>query len=382
MKKILYVTTISGFVPQFEMNDVRIMKEMGYEVHYASNYNNPIYTYEDSLLENEGIVKHQLDIAKSPLKLITNWKAIKQLIQVIDQEQIDMVHCHTPMGGVAARVAGHYSHRRPYIIYTAHGFHFYKGASAVNWMLYYTVEKLLARWTDTIITINREDYERARSKFKLKKNGFVAQIHGVGVDKERFKPRPERKQTKREELGIPEGALHIVTSAEINNNKNQKVIIEAMETLGREDIYYSICGKGPNYENLKELVERKNLWGQVRFLGFRTDMEEILQTADIFAFPSKREGLGMAAIEALSCGVPVVAAENRGSREYIINNSNGILCDSNDVDGFARAIEQMESWAGTRSDLAACCRESVEKFCASETMQTMRDVYLQASLQG
>ena len=245
MKKVLFVTTNSGFLPQFEKNDAKILKEMGFEIHYASNFTNPIYTFDREELLTQGIITHQIDIEKSPTKFVKNQRTIKQIKTIIDENNIDMVHCHNPMGGVTARMAAAISKKKPYVIYTAHGFHFYKGAPRLNWMLFYLAERILAHLTDQIITINREDYLRAE-RFHLKKGGKVSQIHGVGVDKNRFAPKKQIDQEKRKELGIPQDAFHIVTAAELNHNKNQKVIIEAVAKLKNPKIHYSICGKGTN----------------------------------------------------------------------------------------------------------------------------------------
>ena len=216
----------------------------------------PIETFEK--LKNEGIILHHIDIEKSPFALKANYKALKQLRRIIDNENINLIHCHNPMGAVTARLAAKCSHKNPYVMYTAHGFHFYQGAPVKNWLLFYMAEKFLARYTNAIITINKEDYERAQ-KFHLKKDGIVGQIYGVGVNLDRFKKMPEKNEQIRKQIDIPQDAFHIVTAAEINTNKNQKVIIEAIGALKRDDIFYSICGKGNNIENLKKLVHEKNL---------------------------------------------------------------------------------------------------------------------------
>lgn len=400
MKRVLFVTTISGFLPQFEKNDVKLLKQMGCQIHYASNFTNPIYAFDKTELEKNGVALHQIDIEKSPAKINKNIKAIKQLIKIIDENDIDIVHCHNPMGGVAARIAARAGKRKPKVIYTAHGFHFYKGAPIMNWLLFYTAERFLARYTDIIVTINREDYIRAK-KFRLKKNGEVYLIHSVGVDKEKFAPRPEMRETKRAELGIPADAFHIVTAAELNENKNQKVVIEAVAALVNKyetsagndnkhnanyagksnrtyNIYYTICGKGPNEDNLRELIKSKGLEHQVQLLGYRTDMDEILQTADVFAFPSIREGLGVAAIEALMCNVPLIAADNRGTREYASDGNNGIVCRYDAVDEFEEAIELLYGNTAYRKRMADRCRESVKKFTIEEVEKTMTKVYTRA----
>lgn len=386
MKRVLFVTTISGFLPQFEKNDVKLLKQMGCQIHYASNFTNPIYAFDKTELEKNGVALHQIDIEKSPAKINKNIKAIKQLIKIIDENDIDIVHCHNPMGGVAARIAARAGKIKPKVIYTAHGFHFYKGAPIMNWLLFYAAERFLARYTDIIVTINREDYIRAK-KFRLKKNGEVYLIHSVGVDKEKFAPRPELRETKRAELGIPADAFHIVTAAELNENKNQKLVIEAVAALKNKskihadkayNIYYTICGKGPNEDKLRELIKAYGLENNVSLLGYRTDMDEILQTADVFAFPSIREGLGVAAIEALMCNVPLIAADNRGTREYASDGNNGIVCRYDAVDEFEEAIELLYGNTAYRKRMADRCRESVKKFTIEEVEKTMTKVYIRA----
>lgn len=386
MKRVLFVTTISGFLPQFEKNDVKLLKQMGCQIHYASNFTNPIYAFDKTELEKNRVALHQIDIEKSPAKINKNIKAIKQLIKIIDENDIDIVHCHNPMGGVAARIAARAGKRKPKVIYTAHGFHFYKGAPIMNWLLFYAAERFLARYTDIIVTINREDYIRAK-KFRLKKNGEVYLIHSVGVDKEKFAPRPELRETKRAELGIPADAFHIVTAAELNENKNQKLVIEAVAALKNKskidadkayNIYYTICGKGPNEDKLRELIKAYGLENNVSLLGYRTDMDEILQTADVFAFPSIREGLGVAAIEALMCNVPLIAADNRGTREYVSDGNNGIVCRYDAVDEFEEAIELLYGNTAYRKRMADRCRESVKKFTIEEVEKTMTKVYTRA----
>ncbi len=381
MKKILYITTIAGFLPQFEMNDVKIMQSLGYEVHYASNFNVIVYSFDLAALKRQGVITHHIDIVKSPLGIRNNSKAVKQLRQIIEEENINIVHCHNPMGGIDGRLAAKLSNKNPYVMYTAHGFHFYEGAPKLNWMLYYPAEKFFSRMTDKIITINDEDYKRAMA-FPTRKRKSAVRIHGVGVNKERFKPNPAISNEKREELNVPTNAFHIVTAAELNENKNQKVIIEAIHNIPNENIYYSICGDGPNANNLREMIESYGLSNRVKLLGYRNDMEKILQTADCFAFPSKREGLGVAAIEALLCGVPLIAADNRGTREYVNNFENGIMCKPDCVGDYEQAILRMINDKVMRQQMSDIARESAKKFCIEEVSKVMVRVYNEATMEA
>lgn len=378
MNKILYVTTISGFLPQFEMNDVRIMQQMGYEVHYASNFANQMYTFDEKELAADGIILHHIDIEKKPTRVFREFKAIRQIKRIIEEENISIVHCHNPMGGVCARIAAHHSSNRPYVIYTGHGLHFYKGAPAANWLFYYPVEKLMARMSDVIVTINREDYDTVKNRFKLKKGGYAEQIPGVGLDMDRFDVRKELAARVREELHVPQGAFHIVTAAELNGNKNQQAVIEAVAGLPQKDIYYTICGRGADEEKLRGLIGRLGLSDRVRLIGFRTDMERVLQSADVFAFPSMREGLGMAAVEALACGVPVICADNRGTREYVKDGVNGIVCSENSAGCMRAALARLYGDREYLLRLAGQCRDSVRRFGTDNTMKIMKQVYTTA----
>ena len=248
-----------------------------------------------------------------------------------------------------------------------------------NWLLYYTAERFLAAFTDRIITINREDYERA-NRFRLKEHGCVEQIPGVGVNIEKFRKKPELREIKRKELDIPPDGFHIVSVGELVENKNHAVVIEAVARLHDENIYYSICGKGPYRETLEHLIQKHHLEKQVRLLGYRNDVQDVLQSADCFAFPSKREGIGIAAIEALACEVPVIASDNRGSREYMCHTENGIVCQADKVADFMHAICRMRQSGQLRREMGEHGRRTAERFSIEATDKIMRRVYQEISV--
>lgn len=377
MKKALIITAVGGFLAQFETSDVEILQGLGYEVHYASNFQNPIYPSREDDLVHAGICLHQIDIEKSPWKVMENGRAFMQIRDIIKSEHIDLVHCHNPVGAAVARCAVQSMGHKPFLIYTAHGFHFYEGAPLKNWALYYAAEALLARCTDMVITINEEDYIRAQN-FHLKKGGTVGKIPGVGVDMDRFSPKMEMKSYVRRELGIPEGAFHIVTAAELNKNKNQGMVIDALARLGHKDIFYSICGRGDQKHVLKKQIEENNLAKQIFLLGYRTDMERILQSADCFIFPSFREGLGIAALEALSTGIPLIVADNRGTREYAKDGTNALVCLDQTVEEYSKAIQRLYKNRNFLRKLALGCRKSAEPFRIEMAARIMRKLYEEA----
>ncbi|WP_035790614.1 glycosyltransferase family 4 protein [Butyrivibrio sp. FC2001] len=374
MKKALIVSSTGGFLSQFLENDVQVLQEKGYEIHYASDFDNPVYEFNPEALRNEGIIMHQIVMHKKPWHLIKNTKGLIQLSELINKEDICLVHCHNPVGGMLGRLSGFCSGRHPYVIYTSHGFHFFKGAPKSYWLIFYPIERFLARFTDMIITINKEDYKRACG-FKLRKGGHVELLHGVGLDTKRFHPMPEKRDAVRKELGIPKNGFHIVTAAELNNNKNQMAVIEAIRELDDENIYYSICGRGGKYKELKSFVKTNGMAGNIKLLGYRKDMERVLQSADVFAFPSKREGFGMAAVEALSCAVPVIAADNRGTREYMKNGENGIVCRAEDIKDYERAIVTIKNNSDIREAYSKKALELSADFSKEKSKETMREIY-------
>ena len=177
MKKVLFTATVDSHILHFHIPYLQYFHEQGYEVHVATNGTEEIPFCD---------VKHTVSFERSPFKA-NNIKAIKQLKEIIDKEKFNIIHCHTPMGSVVTRLAAKQA-RKKYntkVIYTAHGFHFFKGAPILNWILFYPVEKWLSKYTDCLITINEEDYTLAKNKFHAKK---VELVHGVGVDEKKWKP--------------------------------------------------------------------------------------------------------------------------------------------------------------------------------------------------
>ena len=240
-RKALLVTHVSGFVPQFEMNNVRILQRLGYEVHYASNFHTPSYGTDNHRLDGTGIICHQIDFVRSPFDK-RNFQVYRQMVELMRREDFSLVHCHTPMGGVMARLAAHVTGTGP-VIYTAHGFHFFKGASWKNWLFYYPMEKFLSRYTDQQICINREDYELAKRKFHAK---YVDYVPGVGIDRSQFRLLGDKeRQRKRESLGVRPDQVVLLTSGEMIPRKNQEVLFRMLARM-RDETDHSVGGQAWN----------------------------------------------------------------------------------------------------------------------------------------
>ena len=378
----MILATTGGFLYKFEMENVAILQSMGYRVHYASNTYDMHYLFDEKEVTEKGVRLHHVDIARSPYMLKNNWKAFQQLIEIVDKYHIQVIHCHTPVGGVLGRLIGrYYKKRKLRVIYTAHGFHFFKGAPLINNSVYFAVEKLLAPYTDALVVINEEDYQNAK-KMRLKRGGQVYKIPGVGLDTEKFKPlSSEERERKRRELGIGKEDFFLVSVGELNENKNQEVILKALLRMryrkkNLEHIRYGICGDGFFANRIREDIRRWCLQDTVTMYGYCRNVWEILGCADISVFPSRREGLGMAGLESLAMGVPVLASDNRGTREYMRQGENGWVCSWNDVSGFCEGLERLKTRTqAEKKRMKQNCIDSVESFQCKYTNTIMRDVY-------
>ena len=382
MRNALIIATVGGFLKKFEMGNVRILQEMGCRVHYAANMENQIYRFDPGDLENAGVQMHHIDIRKSPYDLASHRKAAEKLVEIIRREEIELIHGHTPVGGYLGRVAGEKSGRPGLrVIYTSHGFHFYEGAPRLQSAVFRSVEKRLAEKTDVIITINKEDYQKA-CRFRLKPGGQVYRIPGVGLDTAYFRP-PETAERMecRSRLGIPDDTLFLLSAGELNQNKNHKTLLLAMHEYihkgkDKKRIFCGICGEGPARRSLEAEILRLGLDQNVALYGYCDSVREYLAGADSFVFPSRREGLGMAALEALAMGIPVLAADNRGTREYMKPGENGYLYDWRDAAGFAEGIRRMkEQKEEERNAMKIFCRESAEPFAKEKTEAIMKKIY-------
>lgn len=326
--KMLYITTI-GATMTFFQSIIRELLDQGHTVDVATNEE---IRGVPECYRDWGCSVFPLSCSRSPLNA-GNLKAIKEIRKLVSEKRYDIVHCHTPIAAACTRIACRKA--RKYgtkVFYTAHGFHFYSGAPLKNWLLYYPIEKLCAHYTDVLITINKEDYARASRKLKAKQ---VVYVPGVGIDVERFASAKVDRVAKRGELGVPEDAMLLLSIGELNRNKNHQVVLRAMAQLENPRVHYAIAGVGDQKEALLALAEELNVKERFHLLGYRNDIPELCKTADIFCFPSYREGLGLGAIEAMACGLPLLTSNVHGINDYSVDGVTGYKCAPNDVDRFA-----------------------------------------------
>ena len=320
----------------------------------------------------------QISCSRSPMSF-GNIKAVNEIKKLVAQTHYDIVHCHTPIAAACTRLACIDARKNgTRVIYTAHGFHFYDGAPVKNWVLFYPVERFLSKWTDVLITINKEDYKRAIEDFKAEKTFYVP---GVGVDIEYFSTCKVDKEKKRLEIGVKTDDLILLSVGELSVRKNQQVIIEALGKMKQEgtigSIVYLIVGKGVLQEFFQALIEKHGLQDHVKMLGFRSDIAELLHVADLFVFPSLQEGLPVALMEAMASGTPCLASRIRGNTD-LLDNIPKSLVSFNTVNEWKKSI--IEAIKLDSTYMSVCMLSEINKFRIDNVNSIMRDIYNQVML--
>ncbi|AXI10785.1 glycosyltransferase [Oceanobacillus sp. 143] len=366
--KILFCATVDYHFKAFHLPYMKWFKEQGWEVDVAASGNMDL-PFTDN--------KYHIDIQRSPFHR-SNIQAYKQLKKIIDQNNYSIIHCHTPLGSVLARLAARDARRkRTKVIYTAHGFHFCKGAPLFNWLIYYPIEKYLSRYTDTLITINEEDYQLStKHRFKA---GSIEHVHGVGVDTEKYKPVNETKKAEiKKSFGYQADDFLLFYAAEFNKNKNQQLLLQVMALIKNEmpSAKLLLAGEGSLMESCRLLAKELGISHMVDFLGFRKDIDQILPMCDVAVGSSYREGLPVNIMEAMACGLPVVAVDNRGHRELISNNSNGWIIPNLDVVEFAYRVMNLSKRNDIVKRIGINGRNTViEKYSVDKILQENKRIY-------
>lgn len=370
--KVLYVATVASHICQFHLPYLEMLQKQGAEIHVAA---------KDNLAEKNGLqlkfTDQHFDIpfSRSPIDK-SNISAYKQLKKIILEGNYDLIVCNTPMGSILTRIAARKSRKNgTRVIYIAHGFHFYKGAPKKYWLTFYPIEKFFARFCDTLITINEEDYNCAKKHFKTD----VRHIHGIGVSPERFQPVDEAtKQQLRKNLNLSADEFVILCTGELNANKNQAQLISAAALLKDKlpNIKILLAGNGPNEANLLKQIEELNLQNTVKLLGYRTDLEKIVPTTDLIVSCSKREGLPLNIVEAMLCGKPIVATHNRGHNELITDGVNGYLVGYNSADDMAKRISEIYTNSKKSKDFAANSEKIAQNYTVNYVKEELSKLLL------
>lgn len=365
-RKALIVSTVSRQFYLFEQVNIALLNSLGYEVHCAADFSD-----SSTRLNELFIQRHNIVIKRSPLSF-RNIIGLFQLISLIKKNQYELIHCHSPVGGVIARLAAFFTLSNSKVIYTAHGFHFYSGAPLLNWVFFFPTEIILSYLTNTVITINREDYKRARFFFGCK----VLYCPGIGINVTKFNSNsgiPDIKQ----EYGLPNNAKIILMVGELIPRKNYITALKSFAEVikSKTNVYLLICGKGIQYDYLRKFVEENYLSSKVFFLGFRDDVNKLYSVSDIFFFPSYQEGLPVSLMEAMASGLPVVCSNIRGNIDLIEDSRGGYIKKPNDIEGFVNALNTLLSNESLCKRMANYNKKEIENFSSDKVKIIMNELY-------
>lgn len=376
MKRVLMLATTAAMIEQFNKDNISILLDMDCEVHMAGNFDvgNPIS--DERLcsfklwLTERNCKWFDIPAVRKPTDIKNNGAALKRVIELINEYHYDFIHCHTPIGSIIGRIAAKKTKTR--VMYTAHGFHFFKGAPLKNWLIYYPAEWLFSWFTDMLITINHEDYRIAKRHMHAKKVRFIP---GVGVDVSGFNTCNVDRAKERAKLKIPEDAFLLLSVGELMARKNQAVVIEALHLLQNKNIYYLIVGQGELADEYKSTISEYGLSENIRLLGFRNDVSMLCKVADCFIHPSIREGLGIAPLEAMASGLPLISSDINGMKDYTANGKSGLCINPKSVEDVASAINKLYS----EPDFARHCSEynkkKVMKYDIRRSHREMTKIY-------
>ena len=368
-KKVLFVATVvKTHIVQFHIPYLKMLKEMGWETAVAAKND-----YDDP---NECYIPHcdkyyPVAFGRSPLTR-DNICAYKELKSIIDEGDFDMIHCHTPVAAFLTRLAARDARKKGCkVVYTAHGYHFYKGAPLLNWLVFFPAEWIASFFTDVLITINREDYKFSRKHLHAKRLEYV---QGVGVKLERFQNHSAERDAIRASLGLGKDDFVLLSVAEMTKNKNHRMMLEAMARIPNPHVHLLCAGRGQELENNIALCSQLHLMHRVHFLGYRSDVPQLYAAADVFLFISFREGLSLSLMEAMSSGLPCIVSPIRGNVDLITDRKEGIYARLHPK-SIAEAIVSLESDPELRRTLGEAAKEKVQAFSLDTISKRMEEIY-------
>lgn len=356
MKRVL-LTCTDLMTIQFMVPHIRYLAENGFSVELAcSVVGDRLQDVKDAVGDVAKI--HTLRLQRSPFSP-NNLKGYKDLKNLLKENTYDIIWTNEPVMGVMTRFAARKARKNgTKVLYMAHGFHFFKGAPLLNWLMWAPTEIIMSRFNDVLVTINWEDYNWAK---KHTYAPIIKHIDGIGVDFSNREGVISRKE-KRAQLNISDDDILVLSVGELQKRKNHQAIIRAIAKLNNPNIKYAICGQGELEKYLKNLVTSLKLDSQVFFLGYRQDIPEIMSACDIFAHPSIREGLGLASLEAMASGLPLVTSNVQGVPDYVENGVTGYMCSPMDVEAYAENLNKLTTDKALRDTIGTTNITYVQKY--------------------
>ena len=374
--RVLQLASVASMIDLFNKDNILVLERLGTKIDVAANFQEGNITSQERVNEYyQELSTRKIDVIDYPCPrsifrirdIIRSYKIIKDLT---NKRHYQIVHCHSPIGGVIARLACRKVRKNgTKVVYTAHGFHFFKGAPLLNWAIFYPIEKFCSRITDVLITINQEDYNRAKNW----KTCRVELVHGIGVHTKDFRNEDIDRVKLRKQFGFDDDDFVFMSTGQVSVRKNHEVIIRAIAKIPNPKVKYLIVGFGELEDKHKALVKELGIEDRVVFAGYRGDVKQLLHAVNAYAFPSLQEGLPVALMEAMSVGLPVVCSQIRGNVDLIENGQGGFLYDCHDVEGFADGMQKIVFGKG--KEMGKINIETMKNFDVESVNRQMHNLY-------
>lgn len=381
-KSVIMIASTASMIWHFNKRNIKSLIQRGYRVHVAANFKEygAMSASENENLKkwlNDNNVKwHQVDFGRRLGTISGNIKSIRQLNRFFSTNEFDFSHVHSPLGSIIGRLVSKF--HKVDSIYTCHGFHFFPGGPISGWLVFYPLEWVFALLTHTVVVINSED-EMLANEMPYKR---VERIFGNGTKvRQSFEviesDKIRNRQSVRKELELCDDDFVILSVGELSVRKNHIVVLKALEVLKRQGIKpkYLIAGVGSNREYLVNKIEELGLDGQVSLLGFRTDIRNLNHASDLFVFPSLREGLGIAGLDAVSDGLYILGSKYGGIKDYVFDETIGQLIDPNDIEKLAQSIKTRIENRHQNGPISSAVKTGLLQFDEQQTDEKMRNVY-------
>lgn len=378
MPSALFVTTVPITLEAFLLPFAAHFRAQGWRIDALANG-----AASDPQLERH--FDRRLDVAwsRSPFALSNLLGAARRVRDVVEAGSYDIVHVHTPIASFVARYALRSLRRRtgaPVVIYTCHGFHFYRGQPAVPHAVLRTMERAAAPWTDYLVTVNREDFEAAGALGGIAADR-VRWIPGIGVDIERYSPGAVDTATAarvRAELGASPGQFLLAMVAEFGAVKRHALALKALAQVKDGNVVLALVGDGPLEAETRRLAAHHGLSDRVTLAGYRRDIPAVLAASDAMLLTSEREGLNRSVLEGMASGLPVIGTDTRGIADAVGDGAGWIVGHS-DVAALAAAIDAAASDPAEVARRGAAARErAVSRFALPIIIDAYDRLYREA----
>ena len=362
MTKVLFISNHAGF-SKFNTPYIKYLRDKNIVVHNAS----------PGVEIDSADIQFDIPITRSPIS-VNNFRAFLMLFSICKNNRYDLIHCHTPTGGLLGRLIKIFFPKTR-ILYTAHGFHFFKNSSFLSWLIFFPVEYLLSYLTDCIVTINEEDYNLSIKYLKASEN---FKINGVGIDLHRFIYSAPSRLMLRESLGIHNNDFVFIYVAQLIKRKNHEFIIDAYSNaLLDSRVKFLFVGDGPLRSKLEKSVADLGLSDKIIFSGYVSNVEQYYSAADALVSVSNQEGFGINLVEGLACGLPFIASNVRGHRDIHLLVNNNLLYELGNSSDFLNSLFKIMDFKMLDSSpiSQSICSNNSRQFCQSLSVSEMAKVY-------